>query len=53
VQLNQRSDASDQLVDASGVTLGAASDVDAGAVEQLRARSRASAARATLSSPAW
>jgi hypothetical protein len=37
VQLNQRSDASDQLVDASGVTLGAASDVDAGAVEQLRA----------------
>jgi hypothetical protein len=37
VQLNQRSDASAQLVDASGVTLGAASDVDAGAVEQLRA----------------
>jgi hypothetical protein len=37
VQLSQRSGASDQLVDASGVTLAAASDVDAGAVEQLRA----------------
>jgi len=37
VQLSQRSDASDQLVDASGVALAAASDVDAGAVEQLRA----------------
>ena len=37
VQLSQRSDASDQVVDASGVALAAASDVDAGAVEQLRA----------------